>query len=312
MIQPGFHSTFPCRGNEAEGRSNRTTTNNALYLFLLLGVLFFFAAATITTLPPTANTIQEETSIMISAKALQATGLILEAIERQDWTAFRSVALSNPAYFQAISRFFASHPEFHGMTLLHAVVRCNPPLDIVAKMIEICPEQPAAKDCLGRTALHVAAASAASPKVIKLIAHACPTSCDATDEDGKTPLHFACDVTCKLFEGDSDSIPTAVPRKVCHDTIRALLSESIHASTIEDIDEMNALEYAIMSDAELKTVKMLQKASTRSFESESSQPSIQPSIESLSLLPMRTATPPLRVSLEGNEIKLEGSRVPYV
>ena len=134
-------------------------------------------------------------------------------------------------------------------------------------MIEICPEQPAAKDCLGRTALHVAAASAASPKVIRLIAHACPTSCDATDEDGKTPLHFACDITCELFEGDSP----VLPRKVCHDTIRALLSESLHASTIEDIDEMNALEYAIMSDAELKTVKILQKASTRIFESESIQ-----------------------------------------
>ena len=224
---------------------------------------------------------------MISTEALLAIGIILEVIERQDWLAFHSVVhLSNPAYFQAITREIASCSEFNGgMTLLHAVARCNPPLDIVAKMIEICPEQPAAKDCLGRTALHVAAGSAASPKVVRLIAHACPNSCDATDVDGKTPLHFACDVTCKLFEGDSDSSPAA-PRKVCHDTIRALLSESIHASTIEDIDEMNALEYAIMSDAELKTVKLLQWASTKSFESKSSiQPSIQ-SIESLSLSPM--------------------------
>ena len=251
---------------------------------------------------------------MISTEAFLAIGIILEAIERQDWLAFRSVVhLSNPAYFQAITRAIASCSEFNGgMTLLHAVARCNPPLDIVAKMIKLCPEQPAVKDCLGRTALHVAAGSAAAPKVIKLIAHACPTSCDATDVDGKTPLHFACDVTCKLFEGDSDSIPTAVPRKVCHDTIRALLSESIHASTIEDIDEMNALEYAIMSDAELKTVKMLQKASSTSFESESSQPSIQPSIQSLSLSPMVSSTPPLRVSFNESEITLEGSRVPYV
>ena len=246
---------------------------------------------------------------MLSTDMIHAIAILLELIERQDWMAFRSVALLNPAYFQAITRAISSCSEFNGgMTLLHAVARCNPPLDVVAKMIEIVPEQLAAKDCLGRTALHVAAASAAAPKVIKLIAHACPTSCDATDVDGKTPLHFACDITCELFEGDSP----VLPRKVCHDTICALLSESLHASTVEDIDEMNALEYAIMSDAELKTVKMLQKASTKSFESESSQPSIQPSIESLSLLPMRTATPPLRVSLEGNEIKLEGSRVPYV
>ena len=64
-----------------------------------------------------------------------------------------------------------------------------------------------------------------------------------------------------------------------------------------------------MSDAELKTVKLLQKASTKSFESESS---IQPSIQSLSLSPMLSSTAPLRVSFEGNEIMLEGSRVPYV
>ena len=180
---------------------------------------------------------------MITAEAVQAIGFILEVIERQDWMAFRLVALSNPAHFQAITRFFASHAGFNGMTLLHAVVRCNPPLDVVSKMIEmICPELPAAKDCLGRTALHVAAASAAAPKVVRLIAHACPTSCDATDVDGKTPLHCACDINCELFEGDSDSSPSAVPRKVCHNTIRALLSESLHASTIEDIDEMNALE----------------------------------------------------------------------
>ena len=191
------------------------------------------------------------------------------------------------------------------MTLLHAVVRGNPPLDIVAKMIKLCPEQPAAKDCLGRTALHVAAASAASPKVVRLIAHACPNSCDATDVDGKTPLHFACDINCELFEGDRSPV---APRRVCHDTIRALLSESIHASTIEDIDEMNALEYAIMSDAELKTVKLLQKASSTSFESESS---IQP----LSLSPTMlssTAPAPLKVSFKESEITLEGSRVPYV
>ena len=173
---------------------NRTirTTNTEPHLSL------FFSFTAISSNTTANSTSQEETSIMISVEALNAIAILLEVIERQDWTAFRSVALSNPTYFQAITRAIASCPEFHGMTLLHAVVRRNPPLDIVAKMIEICPEQPAAKDCLGRTALHVAAASAASPKVIRLIAHACPTSCDATDEDGKTPLHFACDITYHL------------------------------------------------------------------------------------------------------------------
>ena len=149
------------------------------------------------------------------------------------------------------------------MTLLHAVVRCNPPLDIVAKMVDLCPDQLTAKDCLGRTPLHVAAGSSAEPNLIKFIAHANPASCIATDEDGKTPLHVACDSSCVLFEDDD----AMLPREVCHDTVRALLSESMYAATIEDLDEMNALEYAIMSDAELRTVRLLQTASYKTLQS---------------------------------------------
>ncbi len=243
---------------------------------------------------------------MTSAEGLKAIAILLQIIEQQDWMLFRSVAFSNPAYLIAITRAIASCPEYNGMTLLHAVARCNPPSAIVAEMIEICPELPAAKDCLGRTPLHVATGSTASPKVIKLIAHAHPPSCNARDEDGKTPLHFACDVTCELFECD---VPVKrVPRKVCHDTVRALLSESIHAATIEDMDEMNSVEYAIMSDAQLKTVKMLQWASSRSLES-THPPSSKPA---LPLSPLPRSTAPLRVPFKDDEIMLEGSRVPYV
>ena len=155
-------------------------------------------------------------------------------------------------------------------TLLHAVVRFNPPLDVVTKMVDICPDQLAAKDCLGRTPLHVAAGSSAEPRLIKLIANAYPASCDATDEDGKTPLHFACDTSFELFEDDdaANSI-RSTPREVCHDTVRALLTESLHAATIEDLDEMNALEYAILSGAGLRTVKLLQKASGKTLQSRS-------------------------------------------
>eukprot|EP00984_Skeletonema_dohrnii_P029102 scaffold19446_cov155-Skeletonema_dohrnii-CCMP3373.AAC.1 len=221
-----------------------------------------------------------------SSKVIKSIEILLGIIERQDWISLRSVVLSNPAYFQAITKAIANCPECNGMTLLHAAARSNPPTDIVATMMEMCPSLPAAKDCLGRTPLHVAAGSAAAPRLIKLIAHAHPASCDAQDEDGRTPLHFACDVACELFE---NSTPTEqAPREVCHDTIRALLSESMYASTIEDLDEMNAVEYAIMSDAPLKTIQMLQKASCRSFES------LQSQMQALSLSQRPRLTTPLR------------------
>ncbi len=217
------------------------------------------------------------------AKVLELITFILEVIFQQDWETFRSTVLSNPAYFKSVSRAISNLPEFNGMTLLHAMARYNPPLDVVALMIEICPDLPAAKDCLGRTPLHVAAGSGARPNLIKLIAHACPSSCVAQDEDLKTPLHYACDSSCVLFEGDDDKSG----RQVCHDSIRALLSESLDAATIEDIDEMNPLEYAILSDAGLNTVKILQKASCKTLQSRS-----------------RSTSPiPVRAGHEGKELQ---------
>jgi hypothetical protein len=215
--------------------------------------------------PPTTNYYKMNSHS--AAKLLKSIGILLDLIDKQDWLTFRSAALSSFACFRAITAAIANFPELNGMTLLHAVVRYNPPLELVADMITICPDLLASKDCLGRTPLHVAAGSAASPTLIKLIAHANPASCDVTDEDGKTPLHIACDSSCELFQDNmNQSRPSS--REVCHDAIRALLSESLHAATVEDTDEMNPIEYAILSDAQLKTVKMLQKAAGKSSQSQ--------------------------------------------
>ncbi len=205
------------------------------------------------------------TSTDVMNSASNTIAILLDLIDRQDWEMFKTLALSSPVTFQAITDSISNCPEFNGMTLLHAVVRCKPPLRVVAKMMDYCPYQLATTDCLGRTPLHVAAGSSASPRLVKLLAQACPSSCDVTDEDGKTPLHFACDTSCELFEDDAANRTT--PREVCHDTVRALLSESLLSATIEDLDEMNALEFAIISDASLETIKLLQKASCKTLRS---------------------------------------------
>jgi len=149
------------------------------------------------------------------------------------------------------------------MTILHAAVRFNPPLDTVAQMIRLCPLMTAATDCLGRTPLHVAAGSKASASLIKLVALACSAACEVQDEDGKTPLHFACESSCVLFEDQNDDEDDASNQPPNLESIRALLSCSIHAATLEDDEEMTPLEHAIMSDASLKTVKLLQAATSK-------------------------------------------------
>merc|ERR1719223_1634379 len=124
-------------------------------------------------------------------------------------------------------------------------------------MIELHPRALAREDCVGRTPLHVAAGSGASHWVIKLLTMKYPQACDVQDEDGKTPLHFACDTSCQLFEGDQymSRGPPALA------TVKVLLGGSLDSVTLEDTDEMNAVEYAIISDASIEVVKLLQRAS---------------------------------------------------
>merc|ERR1712087_558808 len=128
----------------------------------------------------------------------------------------------------------------------------------MGKVIQICPNLPMARDCLNRTPLHVAAGVGASLQVIKYLCLVYPDACEIQDEDGKTPLHCACDVDCKLFEEQLGrrELPT-------YEVIHTLLSASVAPASMEDKGEMSPLEYAIFSKADLKVVKLLQKAAQK-------------------------------------------------
>ena len=184
---------------------------------------------------------------------------LLGLLEGQDWIKLEDIALSNPKTFKVASKTISDFEELYGMPLLHACVRYGIPIKVLDKMIKLYPHALKEEDCLGRTPLHVAAGSGASHWVIKLLTMNYPQACNVQDEDGRTPLHFACDTTCELFE-DDQYLPRGPPSL---DTIRVLLSGSLDAVTLEDVGEMNAVEYAIVSDAPIEVVNLLQKASQR-------------------------------------------------
>mmetsp|Transcript_8158 Transcript_8158/g.20070 ORF Transcript_8158/g.20070 Transcript_8158/m.20070 type:complete len:233 (+) Transcript_8158:94-792(+) len=194
----------------------------------------------------------------LSANALSYLTLLLNIIDSKDWSTFKEIMLQNPKAFQALSNIISTTNDFNGMSFLHAVVRNSPPLEVVTDMIRICPDSPNARDCLNRTPLHVAAGVGANVQVIKCLAMAYPEACKIQDEDGRTPLHFACDIDCRLFEGEPDRRdPPSLQ------VVHALLSASIAPASMEDEDEMSPLEYAIFSDAEIRVVKLLQKAAQK-------------------------------------------------
>jgi ankyrin repeat protein len=199
-----------------------------------------------------------------SKVVLDPVAFLLGLIESEDWNMIRKlIAVSSPDRFRAMASSIPSisEPELNGTTLLHVIVRRNPPLDIVGNIIRLCPDMPASRDDLGWTPLHVAACSSkASPLLLKCLACAYPAACDAQDEEGKTPLHFVCEPTFVLFGGDTSSTPQEAPN---HEAVVALLSESMNAATMKDDEDMTPLEHAIMNGASLKTIKLLQSSSEK-------------------------------------------------
>ena len=197
----------------------------------------------------------EEISNLCMDDVLSVITMLLNMLDRKDWATFKLVALKRPLSFQALANIVDSSEDFNGVTFLHAAVRNDPPIDIIAEIVQICPNSPRARDCLNRTPLHVAAGVGASAGVIKHLVSSYPEACNVQDEDGRTPLHFACDSECLLFEGDQGRRDPPD-----FEVVRALLSGSMKSASMEDNDDTSPLEYAIISNAELKVVKILQKS----------------------------------------------------
>jgi ankyrin repeat protein len=181
--------------------------------------------------------------------------ILLNMLESREWETFELVALKKPLAFQFLNDVILSSEEYHGVTFLHAAVRYSPPFDIIDQIVKICPNSPRACDCLNRTPLHVAVGTGASIEVINYLVSCYPEACNVQDEDGRTPLHFECDSESVLFEGDQGG---RGPPSLA--VVSALLLGSIRAASMEDEDGTSPIEYAILSNASVRVVKVLQQA----------------------------------------------------
>ena len=202
-----------------------------------------------------------------SRQVARHLSLLLDVIRSRRWSAFEFIVLSSPAVFRAVSSLTDEFDIAFCPTLLHACLPHDPPPEIVLKMIAMTPDRRVllrAQDRAGRTPLHIAAAGrdAADPRVIKILGSADPTTCSMLDECGRTPLHLACDASCDDYE----EIPGRRRGLPSYNVVRALLSECIAPASIEDDDGMSPLELAILSDASLEIVHLLQKATVISHQ----------------------------------------------
>ena len=188
-------------------------------------------------------------------KLMKYVAIVLDLINNRDWAALEKV-VSEQKLLKMVSEHIQKCDEFNGMTLLHAIVRDNPPLHILDAMIDAHSDAVKGQDCVGRTPLHVACGTGADDQIIHRLVKAYPQACDLPDEDGRLPLHLACDTDSVLFEGDTTQ---RAPPSL--ETVRTLLSGSLQSVLVEDEDDMSPIEYAIVSDANMKVVRLLQKAS---------------------------------------------------
>lgn len=162
---------------------------------------------------------------------------------------------------------------------LHIICSAHPPLHVVQKVARACPEALSQMDKNGHTPLHCAAEWGASSAVVDFLIYKYPAAAGMTDLDGKTPLHLTCenccyDAACDMghlpFEkncGADESQPQLVKGPLLP-VIKALCKAAPKIPNIEDDEGISALEYAIMHDADVKVVKLLQKASSTAWKDE--------------------------------------------
>lgn len=85
----------------------------------------------------------------------------------------------------------AVHLGLFGMTALHLLCKLpNPPVDIVADLIECAPETLQWAESSGWLPIHLAVASGASLVVLEMLCDAHPDGKIAQDRRLRTPLHF--------------------------------------------------------------------------------------------------------------------------
>ena len=117
------------------------------------------------------------------------------------------------------------------------------------------PESLKIPDVTGRYPIHVAAKWSASPDVIQFLIKANPAAVGLPDGSGKTPMHYVgecyvCNYTSPLYDRDEAMLQV----------VKMLKTAAPNSVNLEDIYGMNAIEYALDSEASLGVIKTMQWA----------------------------------------------------
>jgi len=139
--------------------------------------------------------------------------------------------------------------------IIHFAARFQAPLRIIAMLSRKYPQSLSSSDVTGRYPIHVASKWGATPDVISYLIKTNPSVSGIPDCTGKTPMHYVGQCYLQNFDntlyGCNDSMLQVV---------RLLRNAAPLSVNLEDDEGMNAIEYALASDADLKVIKTMQRA----------------------------------------------------
>jgi hypothetical protein len=160
--------------------------------------------------------------------------------------------------FKGLNDTFQQRDEvFDGSSILHFVLKYCPPQSVVSRITEELRDLLDHTDRQGHTPLHVAIKLQTSTLVTLHLIQRSAKACSIQDEsDGKTPLHL-------IFDDAFDkAVQTRNTKKIMAYSvlIEALVDVSPSSLDIEDQNGMCAVEMAIVAEAPMTIVKLLQTA----------------------------------------------------
>lgn len=139
--------------------------------------------------------------------------------------------------------------------VIHFAARFQAPLRILSLIAKLYPASLASSDVTGRYPIHVAAKWGATPDVIAYLIKKNPAVAGAPDSTGRTPMHYVGKWYLRHFDNVMYSRDDSMLQ-----VVRLLKSAAPKSVNLEDNEGMNAIEYALQSDANLKVVKTMQRA----------------------------------------------------
>lgn len=140
--------------------------------------------------------------------------------------------------------------------ILHFICRFQAPFHIVVLIDKAYPQSLTCFDAMGRNPLHIACAWGNSSETIKFLVDSYPDAARIQDSEGKCAIHHLCH-TFKLHFQDTHS---SLFNDSMMDIVKNLYTAAPMSFNVEDDDSMNALEYAIESEFDIKIIKAMQRA----------------------------------------------------